>query len=64
MRSGGTLGAKNSQDLPASMWGGSKTSSNSAAVPHAHTLSGQVGDTTGPLDGPAFQVVNYLIRAC
>jgi microcystin-dependent protein len=64
MRSGGTLGAKNAQDLPASMWGGSQTSSNSAEVPHAHTLTGQVGDTTGPLDGPAYQVVNYLIRAC
>lgn len=64
MRSGGTLGAKNGQDLPASMWGGSQTSSNSAEVPHGHTLSGQVGDTAGPLDGPAFQVVNYLIRAC
>ena len=64
MRSGGTLGAKNAQDLPAAMWGGSQTSSNSAEVPHGHTLSGQVGDTTGPLDGPAFQVVNYLIRAC
>ena len=64
MRSGGTLGTKNSQDLPAAMWGGSQVPSNSARVPHAHTLTGQVGDATGPLDGPAYQVVNYLIRAC
>lgn len=27
------------------------------------SLSGEIGDTAGPLDGPAFQVVEYIIKA-
>lgn len=33
-----------------------------SAGSHTHSLTGQVGDTAGPLNGPAYAVANYLIK--
>lgn len=64
MRYGGSLGQWDNNDLPAAMHGGNVRYTESARLGHSHGVSGEVGDTGGPLDGPAFQTVNYLIRAC
>ena len=32
------------------------------SVAHGHNTSGEIGDTGGPLDSPAYQVLNHIIR--
>jgi microcystin-dependent protein len=39
------------------------TSTGGANTRHTHPLTGEAGDTAGPLDGPAYAVTNKLIRA-
>ena len=43
-------------------WTGIGTYYTGGAGNHSHTISGEVGDSSGPLDGPAYQTLNHIIK--
>lgn len=61
---GGTIGGPiDNNDRPALTNAGFANRVTSGNVfPHSHGLTGTIGDTAGPLDAPAYQVLNYIVK--
>lgn len=56
------VGGGNGGGASAGMWFRTDNPGTSTGFVHSHGLSGEIGDTAGPLDGPAYSVINRLIK--